>query len=136
MGIVQSGRALRSENLRESASTIPKSTTTCWKSATKTDWEKFNKTLLSKIAQSNDTPPHKITESIIWALNKTIGKKIIGNPKIKESKEIKQARAIKRQARKEFDIACKTNGNKTQTLKIYREAQHSLRTIILKEKKK
>ena len=62
-------------------------------------------------------------------------KKTIGNLKIKESKEIKQARSIKRQARKEFDTACKSNGNKAQTLKKYREAQNSLKTIILNESK-
>ena len=65
---------------------LPKLTTTCWKTATKIDWEKFNKSLLRKVTQNENMPPHKITESIIWALNKTIGKKTIGNLKIKESK--------------------------------------------------
>jgi hypothetical protein len=114
---------------------MPKPTTMCWKSATRTDWENYNKSLQNKIAQSDERPPHIITESIIWALNNSIGRKTIGNPQIKESKEIKEARRIKRQTRKDFDTACKTNGNKAQTLITYREAQLSLKTIILKEKK-
>ena len=99
------------------------------------DWENFNKTLHKKIPVRDLTNPHKITDSIIWALNKTIGKKTIGNSKIKESKEVKQARRAKRQARNLFDTACKNNGNKTQTLENYREAQTYLKSIILKEKK-
>ena len=63
-----------------------------------------------------------MTKAILLALNKTLGKKTIGKTfNNKESREIKQARAQKRQARKHFDTACKTNMNKTAALESYKK---------------
>jgi hypothetical protein len=53
--------------------------------------------------------------------------------KKKTSKDITQARRLKKQARKEFDEACKNNGNKTATLAKYKEAQSHLKLTIQNE---
>jgi hypothetical protein len=58
---------------------------------------------------------------------------MIGNPKIKETKNISLARQLKRHARKDFDIAYTTNGDKKTTLSKYRDAQSSLKVVIQKE---
>ena len=107
----------------------------CWKQADPNTWRQFNSKLQQKANNNNITTADELTETILWTLNKTIEKKTIGsNPTIKESKEVKNARSLKKQARKQFDEACKQNTNKSAALDKYKKAQLSLKNTLQKRK--
>ena len=78
-----------------------------------------------------------MTEAILWALNKTMGKKSVGKPSTpKETQNIMIARVNKRKARKNFDEACKNNKDKIKKLSIYKDAQTTLKQAIQEEEEK
>ena len=106
----------------------PPPPTKCWEKANNQSWRKYNLMLQKHVNKHAIVTPHEMTKAILWALNKAIGKKNIGKTfTTKESREIKEAQAQKRQARKEFDKACKDNENKLTALEKYKRTQQKLK---------
>jgi hypothetical protein len=94
------------------------------KQANNQSWWNYKLMLQKHVNKHAIVAPREMTKAILRALNKTIGKKPIGKTfTTKESREIKEARAQKRQARKEFDKACKDNENKLTALEKYKRTQ-------------
>ena len=77
-----------------------------WKKGTEENWKTFNKIIQNENIKSKILEYDELELTIKEALTKAIGvKTITQNKKKREPKEIKNARKIKREKRKEYERA-------------------------------
>ena len=107
-----------------------------WNIKNQEGWSKYNE-IIKKKTQKNEIVTYEDLEKTIKStLNKVFGKKTINKgTKPKESKNIREARQKKKQARKEFETALNTRENIQEKLEKYKETQITLRKIIENEQR-
>ena len=105
-----------------------------WKKGTAEKWEKFNE-LMEQYNHSDEiTTYDQLNDCINKAMVKSIGKKwITTNSQPRESAVVKEKRTKKKEARKSFMRAIKTNWQKQEMLNAYTKAQIELQEAIQAE---
>ena len=106
-----------------------------WKKGDKRKWEMVNRSIVEEWNKATIKTYNAFEETVKSCMLKHIGKKKISliKGKSKESDNIKQARQRKRECKKAYSVAIKTNSpNKLDRLKDYMESQQQLREEIEK----